>query len=125
MLKQAFLRSVSLLPPSNHPSAHVQYFHFDLHEEMTNSNTAALERLASWTKAESSDLGQFMFVSGREESGCQMNLQNGVFRVNCKDCLDRTNLVQRIIACSVLQQQLHAVQPYYRQRFQQTMQGSS
>ena len=109
MLKQAFLRSVSLLPPSNHPSAHVQYFHFDLHEEMTNSNTAALERLASWTKAESSDLGQFMFVSGREESGCQMNLQNGVFRVNCKDCLDRTNLVQRIIACSVLQQQLHAV----------------
>jgi len=32
--------------------------------------------------------------------------QKGVFRTNCVDCLDRTNVVQGLIAKGVLQQQL-------------------
>ena len=32
--------------------------------------------------------------------------QEGVFRVNCIDCLDRTNVVQTAIARSVLENQL-------------------
>lgn len=31
-----------------------------------------------------------------------INLQNGVIRTNCIDCLDRTNLIQTKIAYSVL-----------------------
>jgi hypothetical protein len=68
-----------------------------------------LESLTSWTKAEVSDLGQFMLASDLEVSGCETKLQNGIFRVNCKDCLDRTNLVQSIIARSVLQEQMRTM----------------
>ena len=35
--------------------------------------------------------------------------QKGVFRVNCIDCLDRTNVVQSAFARHVLTQQLAAV----------------
>ena len=107
MLKHAFRRSVSALP--NQPNSSVQYFHFDLHRETSDRNTVALESLTSWTKAEVSDLGQFMLASDLEVSGCETKLQNGIFRVNCKDCLDRTNLVQSIIARSVLQEQMRTM----------------
>lgn len=35
-----------------------------------------------------------------------MNAQKGVFRTNCMDCLDRTNVVQSVIARHVLLQWL-------------------
>jgi len=33
------------------------------------------------------------------------SVQSGVFRTNCVDCLDRTNVVQSMLAARVLQQQ--------------------
>lgn len=35
--------------------------------------------------------------------------QNGVFRTNCMDCLDRTNVVQSVLARNLLHRQLHAL----------------
>lgn len=35
-----------------------------------------------------------------------MNAQKGVFRTNCMDCLDRTNVVQSVIARKLLLQWL-------------------
>ena len=35
-----------------------------------------------------------------------LNFQTGVFRVNCIDCLDRTNVVQSMLARVVLETQL-------------------
>ena len=35
--------------------------------------------------------------------------QSGVFRTNCMDCLDRTNVVQSVFARNVLHRQLHAL----------------
>lgn len=35
--------------------------------------------------------------------------QEGIFRVNCMDCLDRTNVVQAAIARVVMEQQVRAV----------------
>ena len=32
--------------------------------------------------------------------------QEGIFRVNCMDCLDRTNVVQAAIARAVMEQQV-------------------
>lgn len=34
--------------------------------------------------------------------------QEGIFRVNCMDCLDRTNVVQAAIARVVMEQQVHS-----------------
>ena len=38
--------------------------------------------------------------------GSVSSLQDGVFRTNCIDCLDRTNVVQSLIARKSLQDQL-------------------
>jgi phosphatidylinositol 4-phosphatase len=38
-----------------------------------------------------------------------MSQQRGVFRVNCIDCLDRTNVVQSALARAVLESQLETL----------------
>ena len=40
------------------------------------------------------------------KDGTVENLQEGVFRTNCIDCLDRTNVVQSLLARLCLQDQL-------------------
>ncbi len=40
------------------------------------------------------------------KDGTVENVQEGVFRTNCIDCLDRTNVVQSLLGRSVLQDQL-------------------
>ena len=40
------------------------------------------------------------------KSGTVLNSQTGVFRTNCIDCLDRTNVVQSLLAKRMLQIQL-------------------
>jgi len=41
---------------------------------------------------------------GRDNS--PVSMQKGVFRTNCIDCLDRTNVVQSLLSKRTLQQQL-------------------
>lgn len=43
------------------------------------------------------------------QNGFSHQAQSGVFRVNCVDCLDRTNVVQTMIAYAVLSMQLRAI----------------
>ena len=38
----------------------------------------------------------------RNERPVKKNVQKGIFRTNCMDCLDRTNVVQSVIARSML-----------------------
>jgi len=40
------------------------------------------------------------------KDGTLQNRQTGVFRTNCVDCLDRTNVVQTLFAKRILEQQL-------------------
>ncbi|KRZ76498.1 Phosphatidylinositide phosphatase SAC2 [Trichinella papuae] len=46
---------------------------------------------------------RFAWIDKNGQAACK---QNGVFRVNCVDCLDRTNLVQTTIAKQKLEEQL-------------------
>ena len=41
-----------------------------------------------------------------EANGAVVSVQQGVFRTNCIDCLDRTNVVQSMLARRSLQAQL-------------------
>ena len=41
-----------------------------------------------------------------DSSGDALFVQQGVFRTNCMDCLDRTNVVQSLLAYKTLQHQL-------------------
>lgn len=40
------------------------------------------------------------------KDGALQNQQTGIFRTNCVDCLDRTNVVQTLFAKRILEQQL-------------------
>lgn len=46
------------------------------------------------------------FVSVRVDQAGVICQQEGIFRVNCMDCLDRTNVVQAAIARLVMEQQV-------------------
>lgn len=46
---------------------------------------------------------------GSNENVESIEKQNGVIRTNCMDCLDRTNVVQSVIARNVLLNQLYEV----------------
>lgn len=41
-------------------------------------------------------------AKGEGERHAKKNTQKGVFRTNCMDCLDRTNVVQSVVARQVL-----------------------
>jgi hypothetical protein len=46
----------------------------------------------------------------------ELQKQEGVFRTNCMDCLDRTNVVQSVLARNVLLSQLFSVRTKYNDR---------
>ena len=45
-----------------------------------------------------------------DASGTVVSVQQGIFRTNCIDCLDRTNVVQSMLARRSLQDQLQVCQ---------------
>ncbi|THH10834.1 hypothetical protein EW145_g1054 [Phellinidium pouzarii] len=85
-------------------SKDVRYTEYDFHSEtkgMKYENIAKLIRRMDKTF----DAQGFTWVSG----GALMSEQKAIFRVNCIDCLDRTNVVQSAFARHVLDRQLGAV----------------
>lgn len=55
------------------------------------------------------DISQYGFYESGIDTHEQLRFQSGVFRVNCVDCLDRTNVVQSLIAHEVLSMQIQTV----------------
>ena len=72
----------------------VQYEAFDFHNECKNLRWDRLSILLDRLASEQDELGFFL----RSNDGSTSRLQDGVFRTNCIDCLDRTNVVQSMIA---------------------------
>lgn len=80
-----------------------KYIHFDFHKECSKNRYERIEILLDNLKDDFTSIGYFI---GNLTSGKVSRSQYGVFRVNCIDCLDRTNVVQSTIAEKVLQSQL-------------------
>ena len=81
----------------------VRYEAFDFHKECGSSRWSRLDILANNL---SSDQKSFEYYSKEKNAKHAHKTQSGVFRVNCIDCLDRTNVVQGILAKKVLNEQL-------------------
>ena len=74
----------------------VHYVAFDFHKECAKMRYDRLSRL---TAALQGHLSQFeYFYKNDAERGGSIKMQKGVFRTNCMDCLDRTNVVQSLLA---------------------------
>ncbi|XP_063047769.1 phosphatidylinositide phosphatase SAC2 isoform X2 [Engraulis encrasicolus] len=96
VIGDSFLKQVLLYNNSN-----LTYVSFDFHEHCRGMKFENVQTLtdAIW------DIIMDMKWAWVDQAGviCQ---QEGIFRVNCMDCLDRTNVVQAAIARAVMEQQL-------------------
>uniref|UniRef100_A0AAQ5YS69 SAC domain-containing protein n=1 Tax=Amphiprion ocellaris TaxID=80972 RepID=A0AAQ5YS69_AMPOC len=78
------------------------YIAFDFHKECSHMRWDRLQILVD-TVAETQDEYNYFMVNSEGKTVAQ---QRGVFRSNCMDCLDRTNVIQSLLARRSLQSQL-------------------
>ncbi|XP_076297594.1 phosphatidylinositol-3-phosphatase SAC1 [Lasioglossum baleicum] len=76
----------------------VHYEGFDFHAECGRLRWNRLNLLLDRLTPELEQMGYFFLLS----DGTLLTAQDGVFRTNCIDCLDRTNVVQSMIAKRIL-----------------------
>ncbi|KAK9467086.1 SacI homology domain-containing protein [Lipomyces arxii] len=68
---------------------------FDFHVETAKSGYTAANRILRFLQEDAEEFGFFLFDTNTRAMQLE---QSGVFRTNCLDCLDRTNLIQQIIS---------------------------
>jgi len=79
----------------------LKYIAFDFHKECSGFKYQNIEKLGNNIKL---DLQKFSYFE--IDNGKIKNQQMGVFRTNCIDSLDRTNVVQSFIGLKILREQL-------------------
>ncbi|KAI6651917.1 synaptojanin-1 isoform X3 [Oopsacas minuta] len=83
-------------------SPHLNYFFFDFHKQCKGFQFSRLQEIFSQIR-EQFEHYNFFWVSRTNDQKLDLLCeQGGVFRVNCMDCLDRTNVIQAIIAREML-----------------------
>ena len=112
-LEAAFREAIQKLD-----DVHVHYDAFDFHKECKGMRYDRMTILTDRHAEQRASFGYFHFVANQSledqtfpsqgVTGEVRRMQEGVFRTNCIDCLDRTNVVQSLIARLTLVDQLHA-----------------
>ncbi|KAJ3411379.1 Phosphoinositide phosphatase sac1 [Chytridiales sp. JEL 0842] len=92
-------RSILSKIRSQHPN--VQYRDFAFHSHTKGLQYDNVKKLIAMLETEFSSTQYFWSANGQV-----MCKQNGVFRTNCMDCLDRTNVVQSTLAGHILNMML-------------------
>lgn len=72
----------------------VRYEAFDFHAECRHMRWDRLNILMDRLSHDQEQMGYFLL----SRDGSLLSVQEGVFRTNCIDCLDRTNVVQSMLA---------------------------
>lgn len=82
------------------------YSHFDFHAETKplNGGFAGATKILSMLRDSIERFGWYDYDS---KAGEVVMRQSGVFRVNCLDCLDRTNLIEQVVCQTVVDQIVH------------------
>uniref|UniRef100_A0A8K9V0Y9 SAC domain-containing protein n=1 Tax=Oncorhynchus mykiss TaxID=8022 RepID=A0A8K9V0Y9_ONCMY len=96
-LEQAFAKMVSGME-----NGMIKYVAFDFHKECSRMRWDRLNILVD-NVAETQDEYSYFMV---DTEGKVLSQQKGTFRSNCMDCLDRTNVIQSMLARRSIQSQL-------------------
>ncbi|KAJ3086263.1 Phosphatidylinositide phosphatase SAC1 [Quaeritorhiza haematococci] len=80
----------------------ITYVHFDFHHECRKMRWDRISKLVEQIEGELNQQGYCHI----DENGRLLRVQSSVVRTNCMDCLDRTNVVQSVLARRCLTQQL-------------------
>lgn len=93
-------RYTELLNKSSHAD-HLLYTHFDFHAETKplSGGFAGASKLLPFIHSSLEQFGWFDFDIAVGEV---VTRQDGVLRVNCLDCLDRTNLIEQVVCQTVI-----------------------
>ncbi|CAG8534004.1 11306_t:CDS:10, partial [Scutellospora calospora] len=86
----------------NSGNKNIEYVEFDFHKECRGMKYENISKLVSTLAKNFNSMGYF-WQAGNNYVHCK---QVGIFRTNCMDCLDRTNVVQSALAREVLNLQL-------------------
>lgn len=89
VLEKAFRDVVTRIANQN-----VRYEAFDFHAECRHMRWDRLHILMDRLSHDQEQMGYFLL----SKDGALLSVQDGVFRTNCIDCLDRTNVVQSMLA---------------------------
>ncbi|KAL2080354.1 hypothetical protein ACEWY4_024147 [Coilia grayii] len=96
-LEEAFAKMVDSMDNSL-----IKYIAFDFHKECSKMRWHRLQILVDAVAENQDEYGHFWVDS----DGKVASQQSGTFRSNCMDCLDRTNVIQSLLARRSLQSQL-------------------
>ncbi|XP_007505127.1 phosphatidylinositol-3-phosphatase SAC1 [Monodelphis domestica] len=96
-LEQTFAKMVDSLGNGN-----IRYIAFDFHKECSNMRWDRLNILLDQVAEHQDEFSYFLV----DALGKVVTNQEGIFRSNCMDCLDRTNVIQSMLAHRSLQAQL-------------------
>ncbi|CAL2030677.1 unnamed protein product [Caenorhabditis brenneri] len=88
----------------------VRYHQFDFHKECHAMQWHKIDLLREQLSQEISHFGYFYLSPNGADSN---RFQRGFFRTNCMDCLDRTNVVQSMLARESLTEQLRMLGVLY------------
>lgn len=91
---------------NNMSSPSIRYEYFDFHAECRKMRWDRLSILIDRLSHDQDEMGFFLLL----RDGSLSSLQDGVFRTNCIDCLDRTNVVQSMLAHRNLESVLKKLQ---------------
>ncbi|XP_030580552.1 phosphatidylinositol-3-phosphatase SAC1-B [Archocentrus centrarchus] len=80
----------------------IRYLAFDFHKECSQMRWHRLQILLDMVADMQDEFGYFLV----DADGKVLSNQEGTFRSNCMDCLDRTNVIQSLLARRSLQSQL-------------------
>ena len=79
------------------------YFYYDFHNKCKNDN---FENLKEFLEQLNKNIIKYGFFHYKTNNQTIISEQKGVFRTNCMDCLDRTNVLQTRIAHAYLKLQV-------------------
>ncbi|XP_047530610.1 polyphosphoinositide phosphatase [Vanessa atalanta] len=114
LLTEVISNAVKYLNQFLSPENAIQYFHLDMARMNKGADAKVLDKLSAIARTVVRRTGIFLSDKGYgEEMGVPGHqagrLQTGLVRVNCVDCLDRTNTAQFAIGKCVLAHQLYAL----------------
>ncbi|KAF9427893.1 hypothetical protein BGZ94_003918 [Podila epigama] len=100
----AFSKQIDIL---NDPQ--IRYHHFDFHQECSKMRWHRVSLLLDHFHSGLVSQGYFKAEIGVDGQPREFHRQTSVVRTNCMDCLDRTNVVQSVIARWMLNRQLQEI----------------
>lgn len=83
----------------------IRYTHFDFHAECAKG-FEYVSRLVNARIVKEDLLQTFGYFAADPSTGTVLSKQHGIFRTNCLDCLDRTNVTQTALAREMLSAQI-------------------